>query len=184
VEAGQSALAAFALAGNELVGNRPRGTRGMHRSGQPFESTVSTNPVGWFTGIGVNAEVLRSFRPDLSWIAGAHYTQTNATERNLYTLGFVGGLDWFVLGQHNEGLRIGPRLDFSFGREVSTESTTSSRLGVAGEVGYNFIATNGITGQAAFGLGGRLAGDENEELSASAGGEFGPYVKLGVGYSW
>jgi hypothetical protein len=89
-----------------------------------------------------------------------------------------------MLGQYNSGLRIGPRLDLSFGRESSTSTSTSARLGLTGEVGYNFISTNGITGMAAFGLGGRVAGDKNEQLSSAVGGEFGPYVKLGVGYSW
>jgi hypothetical protein len=184
VQPGTSALAAFTQAGNELVGNKPKGMMGMQRSGQPFSTTVSTNPVGWFTGIGVNADLARSFEPQFSWIGGAHYSQSAATSNSLYTLGFLGGIDWFIIGQHNEGLRVGPRADFSFGRETSGSSSTSSRLGITGEVGYNFIASNGITGQAAFGLGGRVTGDKNTELSSGAGGEFGPYVKLGVGYSW
>jgi hypothetical protein len=184
VEAGESALAAFAQAGNEMVGSAPRGMTGMRRSGLPFNTTVLTNPVGWFNGIGVNAEVLRSFMPPFSWAAGAHYSTSAATERTLYTLGVMGGADWFILGRNNEGLRVGPRLDLSFGREDSTDTSTRGRLGLAGELGYNFIATNGITGQAAFGVGGRVAGDKNEELSSAAGGEFGPYVKLGVGFSW
>jgi hypothetical protein len=189
VQPGESALAAFALAGNELVGGSPRGATGMRRTGQPFASTLTTNPVGWFTGIGVNAEYLRSFVPQFSWTAGAHYSQANATDTSLYTLGVLGGIDWFIIGQHNEGLRVGPRLDFSFGREAITDDATAGtdtrgRLGLAGEVGYNFIATNGITGGASFGLGGRVAGDKNEELSSGVGGEFGPYVKLGAGYSW
>jgi hypothetical protein len=183
-EAGQSILAAFGQAGNELVGSRARGMMGMSRSGAPFGYTLTTNPVGWFTGIGVNAELMHSFMPMFSWTGGAHYSQTNATDRSLYTLGVLGGVDWFLLGRNNEGLRFGPRLDVSFGREQSTGSSTRARLGLAGELGYNFIATNGLTGAAAFGLGGRVAGDKNEELSSGAGGEFGPYVKINFGYSW
>jgi hypothetical protein len=184
VEAGESALAAFVQAGNEMVGGAPRGMTGMRRSGLPFNTTVITNPVGWFNGLGVNAEVLRSFLPAFSWAAGAHYSQSAATDSTLYTLGVLGGADWFILGRNNEGLRVGPRLDLSFGREDSTDTDTRGRLGLAGELGYNFIATNGISGQAAFGVGGRVAGDKNDELSSAAGGEFGPYVKLGVGFSW
>jgi hypothetical protein len=187
VEPGESVLAAFAAAGNELVGNRPRGAMGLRRTGTPFQNTLTTNPVGWFTGVGVNAELLRSFRPQFAWTAGAHYSQANATDTSLYTLGVSGGVDYFLLGQHNEGLRLGPRLDYSFGREAtdSAEGTgTRTRLGLAGELGYNFIATNGISGQAAFGVGGRILGDENEELSSAVGGDFGPYVKVNVGYSW
>lgn len=184
VEPGESVLAAFARAGNELVGGTEHGQLGLRRTGQPFVNSVTTNPIGWFNNVGVNAELLRSFAPQLSWIGGAHYTQSAAASRTLYTLGFLGGVDWFVIGQHNEGLRVGPRLDLSFGRESSTSTATSGRLGLTGEVGYDFIAKNGITGQAAFGVGGRVAGDKNEQLSSSVGGEFGPYVKLGVGYSW
>jgi hypothetical protein len=184
VQAGESAMAALGTAGNELLGARPRGAMGFNRSGEPFRNTITTNPVGWFTGIGVNAELMRSFLPAFSWTGGAHYSQSASTARTLYTLGFLGGVDWFMIGQNNAGLRIGPRLDVSFGRESSTSSSTSARLGLAGELGYNFIASNGITGEAAFGLGGRVAGDKNEQLSSGAGGEFGPYVKLGLGFSF
>ncbi len=184
VEPGTSVLAAFGQAGSELVGSRQRGMMGVRRSGEPIGYTVTTNPVGWFTGIGVNGEVMHSFMPMFSWIAGSHYSQSAATDRSLYTLGFLGGVDWFIYGRNNEGLRVGPRLDFSFGRESSASTATSSRLGLTGELGYNFIATNGITGEAAFGIGGRVSGDKNEQLSSAVGGEFGPYVKLGVGYSW
>jgi hypothetical protein len=183
---GQSVLSAFGKAGEELVGNRPRGTpgMGMQRGGQPYAWTLVTNPVGWFTGQGVNAELWRELFTKFALIGGAHYSQTAASERTVYTLGFLAGADWFPIGRNNEGLRFGPRFDFSFGRDNSTNNNTSSRLGIAGEVGYNFIASNGITGQAAFGLGGRVAGDKNDELSSAVGGEFGPYVKIGLGYSW
>lgn len=188
-EPGKSVLSAFGQAGNELVGNRPPGAPpkpglGMQRSGQPYNWTLVTNPVGWFTGQGVNAELWRQFLTRFSVIGGAHYSQTASSQRTVYTLGFLAGADWFPLGKNNEGLRFGPRLDLSFGHENSGNTNTSTRLGLAGEVGYNFIATNGITGQAAFGLGGRVVGDKNEELSSAVGGEFGPYVKLGIGYSW
>ena len=58
-------------------------------------------------------------------------------------------------------------------------------MGLSGEVGYNFIATNGITGLVAGGLGGRVAGDsQNEDFESFVGGEFGPYAKIGFGFSW
>jgi hypothetical protein len=184
VQSGGNALAAFTQAGNELVGARQRGTMGLNRAGEPFRNTVTTNVVGWFTGQGVNADYTRSFMDIFSWTVGAHFSQTAATDTSLYTLGFDAGADWYIIGRNNEGLRIGPRLDYSFGREQSTGTQTRGRLGLTGEVGYNFLATNGITGLAAFGLGGRVSGDKNTELSSAAGGEFGPYVKLAIGYSW
>jgi hypothetical protein len=185
---GQSAVAAFEQAGGELVTGKPRGsTMGMRRGGEPFVSTLVTNPVGWFTGVGVNADYVRSFQTKFNWTAGAHYSQANASgTSSLYEAGFLGGVDWFIIGKNNEGLRVGPRFDVSFGREADPAggNSTRARLGITGELGYNFIASNGITGQAAFGLGGRVAGDKNDSLSSSVGGEFGPYGKLGVGYSW
>ena len=57
--------------------------------------------------------------------------------------------------------------------------------GRAAEVGYNFVASNGISGMAAVGLGGRIAGsNKNENFSSFVGGEFGPYLSVGLGYSW
>jgi hypothetical protein len=97
------------------------------------------------------------------------------------------GIDWFILGRNNEGIRVGPRLEVAGGREdFGNGNTTFGWLGLGGEVGYNFIASNGITGLAAVGLGGRVAGDEkNEDFKAFVGGtDFGPYVKDGLGYSW
>jgi hypothetical protein len=183
VPAGESVPTAFEQAGSELMGATPRGLMGYRRNGEPFQNTVSTNVVGWFTGVGVNAELTHSFMREFSWIGGAHYSQSAATSNSIYTLGFGAGADWFIIGRNNAGLRVGPRLDYSFGREEAG-GPTKSRLGLTGEVGYNFLASNGITGSAAFGLGGRIAGDANSQLSSGAGGEFGPYVKLQAGFSW
>jgi hypothetical protein len=58
-------------------------------------------------------------------------------------------------------------------------------MGLGGELGYNFIASNGVTGLLAGGLGGRVAGDDqNDDFESFVGGEFGPYVKVGLGFSW
>jgi hypothetical protein len=72
------------------------------------------------------------------------------------------GLDFFVLGQNNAGLRIGPRVEVAAGRErVSGSSTTFARMGLAGELGYNYIASNGVTALVAGGLGGRVSQNES-----------------------
>jgi hypothetical protein len=185
-QAGGDVPTAFAQAGEELITTPQHGAMGMgmKRSGEPTGNTLVTNPVGWFTGMGVNAELLHSFQPEFSWLGGLFYAQTQTQNQSVYTLGATAGADWFAIGRNNEGLRLGPRATFSFGRETPGSDATSSRLAVTGEVGYNFIASNGITGEAAFGLGGRVSGDKNNQLSAAIGGEFGPYVKLGLGYSW
>jgi hypothetical protein len=184
VQPGESVPSAFSRAGQELVGAAPRTPMGFRRGGQPFQNTVSTNTIGWFTGgIGINAEYMRSFEEKFSWTAGAAYNQAAVSSANVYNLGFLGGADYFIIGRNNAGLRLGPRLDVSFGRQTAGAGVTA-RLGLTGEVGYNFLASNGITGSGAFGLGGRIAGNSNDQLSSGAGGEFGPYVKLNVGFSW
>ncbi len=186
---GQGVLAAFGEAAGELTGRSPRGGMGMLRRG-PAAWTLFTNPIGWFSGLGINATLFHSFEdaPKFSWVAGARYSATDATNGTASTFGAMGGADWFILGGHNAGLRIGPRLELAAGQErfgTSTSTSSFARLGLSGEVGYNFLATNGISGTAAIGLGGRVAGsDKNENFSSFVGGEFGPYLSVGLGYSW
>ncbi len=188
-EQGQGVLAAFGQAAGELTGRSPSGGMGMLRRG-PASWTLFTNPIGWFSGLGINATLFHSFAdaPKFSWVAGARYSATDSTNGTASTFGAMGGADWFILGGHNEGLRIGPRLELAAGQErfgTGAATNTFARLGLSGEVGYNFLATNGISGTAAVGLGGRVAGDsKNENFSSFVGGEFGPYLSVGLGYSW
>ena len=182
---GESVRAAFTDAGRELVGRRPSGP-GVRARG-PVTSTLVTNPIGWFSGLGMNAEYSRPFEafPKLSWVAGARFSRTQASNGEVSAFGLDGGADLFVFGGRNEGLRVGPRLELAFGGEDIQGRTTFGRVGASGEVGYNFIATNGITASAAGGIGGRLAGDsQNESFESFTGGELGPYLKFGLGYSW
>lgn len=183
-EAAQGLGAAFAQAGRELT--RTGGTRvlGRKSAGGPVRFSLLTNPVGWFTGLGINAEGFGSIVPKVSWVGGLRYSRTDATNGSVNTFGLEGGADYFVYGRHNEGLRIGPRLELALGRESFQTATNFAWLGLSGEVGYNFVATNGITGSLSGGVGGRIAGDEREDFSSFTGGEFGPYAKVGLGYSW
>jgi hypothetical protein len=186
VQEGTGVAAAFEKAGAELIGPGRGQALGMRQRGAVSYSLV-TNPVGWFNGLGVNAELFGaiSAAPKFSWSAGARYSTTDASNGTASTFGALGGVDWFIIGRNNEGLRVGPRLEVAAGREEFEGDTTFARLGLGGEVGYNFIATNGITGLVAGGLGGRIAGDEqNEDFASFVGGEFGPYLKFGLGYSW
>jgi len=186
VDPGTGVLAAFGEAGSELIGRGPKTPMGMRTRG-PVGYTLITNPFGWFTGLGVNAELYGSFEqaPKFSWVAGARYSTTDATNGTASTFGGMGGVDWYIIGQHNEGFRIGPRMEVAAGRERFGDNNTFARLGMSGEAGYNFIATNGITGLLAVGVGGRVAGDdENEDFASFVGGDVGPYLKAGIGYSW
>lgn len=178
--------AAFAQAGRELARSGGTRTLGRRSNGSPFGFTLVTNPVGWFNGLGINAEAF-GVMPRLSkisWVGGARYSNTDATNGSVDTFGLEAGADYFLFGRNNEGLRLGPRIEAAFGRESFQTSTDFGWLGLSGEVGYNFIATNGITGALAFGLGGRVAGDERDDFASFTGGEFGPYLKVGLGYSW
>jgi hypothetical protein len=180
---GQGVLASFEQAGRELV-NNPGAAIGMTRGG-PVVNTLISNPIGYFTGLGFNVEYFRALIPKVNWSAGARYSKTDASNGTATTFGVMGGADWFMIGRNNEGLRIGPRVELALGRENFEGSTTFARMGLSGEVGYNFISTRGLTGLLAVGLGGRVAGDSaNDNFESFTGGEFGPYMKLGLGYSW
>src|SRR6266540_4321163 len=185
-EPGQGVLAAFGSAASELAGSNRTRAMGMRPRG-PVGYTLVTNPVGWFSGLGMNVELFGAFMdaPKFSWVAGARYSEADATNGTASTFGGMAGADLFIIGRNNEGLRIGPRLELAAGRERFQGSTTFARLGMSGELGYNFIATNGITGLLAAGVGGRVAGnDKNDNFASFVGGEFGPYLKVGLGYSW
>lgn len=184
--AGQSVAAAFTDAGRELFGQGQRAPLGM-RSGGPARNLLMTNPLGWFSGLGVNAtfsKAVESFEK-VSWVGQARYSRTNASNGNVTAFGLGAGADFFLFGRNNEGLRIGPRLSAAFGTEDFGGTTSFGRLGLSGELGYNFIANNGIAASVGGGVGGRIAGDsQNEQFESFTGGEFGPYLQLGLGYAW
>jgi hypothetical protein len=182
---GSGVGASFAQAGHELVTN-PLRASGLKRNGSTFGYTLITNPVGWFTGQGINAELFGTLRslPKISWVGGAQYSRATATNGTVDMVGAEAGADYFLYGRNNEGLRIGPRMELAFGRETFQTATTFGWLGLSGEVGYNFIASNGITGALAAGFGGRISGHKQENFASMTGGEAGPYAKVGIGYSW
>ncbi|MGC4000916.1 MAG: hypothetical protein QM767_27045 [Anaeromyxobacter sp.] len=181
---GADVASAFGTATKELTGPGRGQALGLRARG-PVSYTLTSNAVGWFNGLGANAELVGSLTPKLSWVGGLRYSSTDATNGTASTFGMEAGADYFLYGKHNEGFRVGPRLELAAGRESFEGSTTFAWMGASGEVGYNFIATNGLTGLLAVGLGGRIAGDERENFSSfTSGGDFGPYLKAGLGYSW
>lgn len=181
---GETVSSGFTQVDRELASRRHVGL-GMTSRG-PVNNTVVTNPLGWFSGLGVNAAYIRPFPWEhASWLASARYSRTNATNGNVSAFGIGTGADLFVFGRNNEGLRIGPRLDLAFGRETVQGSSSFARLGVAGEIGFNFIHESGFSSTVGGGWGARLAGDaQDENFSSYTGGEDGPFLKLGMGYSW
>lgn len=186
-EPGEAVRTSFTQAGSELFGRGQRMPMGSVRSG-PVRNTLMTNPIGWFSGLGVNAEYSRPLPQwdRISFAVAGNYARANASNGNVTSFGAGGGLDLFILGRNNEGLRLGGRLGFSIGNEDVGNTTTFARMNAGGELGYRFIASNGISAGITFGLGGRIAGDQqNTQFESLTGsGEFGPYFKLGAGYSW
>ena len=187
---GQDIPAAFGAAAGEMVGTKKKVPLGMRSNGRPVDYLLVTNPVSWFTGLGINATLFGALgdAPKFSWVGALRYSATDTSDGSTIGFGAMAGLDYFFIGQHNEGLRLGPRLEIAGGRErfSSTSSTsTFGRLGLAGELGYNFIASNGVSALAAVGLGGRVTGSSSHNnFSSFIPGDFGPYVSLGIGFGW
>ncbi|HLL83529.1 MAG TPA: hypothetical protein VK420_12780 [Longimicrobium sp.] len=151
-----------------------------------IRNTVTTNPLGLVTGDGLNVEYSRPvFGEKISAVGMGRLARSRFGDGSVTNLGLGVGADWFIIGQNNEGLRIGPRIDLGLGGVTGTEGDNGAfgSLGAGGEVGYNWIASNGFTAGAAAGLSGRLAG-RTERTDSYSNATFGPYGKLNLGYSW
>jgi hypothetical protein len=187
---GEDIPAAFGTAASEAAGKGKGLPLGMRSNGRAVDYMLVTDPVAWFTGLGINASLFGALpdAPKFSWMAGARYSATDTSDGSTIGFGGMVGVDYFLLGQHNEGLRLGPRFEIAAGRErfnATGTSSTFARMGLAGEFGYNFIASNGISALAAVGVGGRVSGNsDHNNFSSFIPGDFGPYVSLGVGFSW
>ena len=153
---------------------------GELRDGRMVRNTLTTSATGLFLGQGVNAAFQRSFSEKFSGVLGANFSRTRAVGGALTNFGAMAGVDWFIIGQHNEGLRLGPRLDVGLGSDTVGDNQTFASIGIAGELGYNWIATNGITAGASAGLHGQRGGVTN----GLGTGTWFPYGSVNVGYSW
>lgn len=152
-----------------------------------MRNSVTTNPLGLIFGDGLNLQISHSLWPKLSVVAGARYSRTRSDVGALTQFGLQGGADWYLIGQNNEGLRLGPRLDLGWGVDsIANQAGGFGGLGLAGELGYDWIASNGMTVGLAGGLRGVVAAGTNVNVLGAYGGtrNFGPYGRLNVGYSW
>jgi hypothetical protein len=166
-----------------LTGQESPQPRGILSDGDRVRNTLTTNAVGLVLGDGLNATYARSLSEKFSGLVTARYSRARVPDGAVTGFGLNGGVDWYMIGQHNEGLRLGPRLELGVGGETIGEDTDGfAGIGAAGELGYDWIASNGLTAGAALGLrtvlGGELApgGDRDEGWS--------PYAKLNLGFSW
>ena len=153
---------------------------GELQDGRVVRNTITTSATGLFLGQGVNAAFQRSFSEKFSGLLGANFSRTRAADGALTSFGAQAGVDWFIIGQYNEGLRLGPRLDVGLGADTVGDNETFASIGIAGELGYNWIASNGITAGASAGL----HGQTGSRINGLGVGTWFPYGSVNVGYSW
>jgi hypothetical protein len=169
--------------GKELESEQRTMTQGMGLVGDKFiKNTVTLDVAGVAFGDGINGQWVRSTTPKFSTVVGGNYSRTDGVGGAITKFGAEVGLDYFVIGQHNEGLRIGPRVVGSVGVDTTGSSAGFADVGAGAELGYNFISRQGITAGAAAGwdllFKGRLGGSSEGDIDGH------PYGKLNVGYSW
>jgi len=189
-QGGNSLSQAIREGGNTIAGTPSPLPMGEVRDGKIVHNTITTDPLGTALGSGLNAEYSRGVGSKFAVVGGARFARTYAAEDFVTNFGVRLGADYFILGRNNEGLRIGPRADLSLGNVSgggqllqSSNGTAFRDLGLGGELGYNWIAVNGITAGAAAGLMGHTASATTNDVRI-AGGSFGPYGKINLGYSW
>jgi hypothetical protein len=157
--------------------------RGLQGAGMR-RNTLVTDAIGSVTGEGLNAEYQRPLSDKISGVVGGHFSRTNTVGGSATAFGASVGADYFLLGGYNQGLRIGPRAGLDFGGVSDNQDTNiDTRLGLGAELGYNWTGSSGLSAQLAGGLGGRVGGSVGG-LDDRFGGDFGPYVKANVGWSW
>jgi hypothetical protein len=183
-EAGRAVGEGVEEGARALAGNESQLDRGILEEGNRVRNTVTTNPIGLFLGEGLNATYSWSMIEKISLVAGGRYSRTRLQESALSAFGVIAGGDFYLVGQHNEGLRIGPRIEASLAQETLGEDVTSGAIGLLGELGYNWIAANGLTAGIAGGLRFEAGGDLDPSDGADLDAGWGPYGRLNVGYSW
>jgi hypothetical protein len=153
---------------------------GELRDGREVKNTVTTSATGLFLGQGANATWWRSFTDKFSGNVGASFSRTRGGDGALTVFDAQVGADWFLIGHHNEGLRLGPRVDLALGSNTVGEDDSFASIGISGELGYNWIASNGITAGGAAGL----RGQTGSQINGFGTGSWYPYGTVNVGYSW
>jgi hypothetical protein len=145
-------------------------------------NTATIDVSGLVLGDGINGQFVHSNSEKVSTVVGGNYSRASGVGGAITKFGAELGVDYFVLGRRNEGLRVGPRVVASLGVDTTGGSAGFGDVGAGGEVGYNFITAEGLTAGAAAGwdlvFSGRLGGNTTGDVSGN------PYGKFNVGYSW
>lgn len=181
--AGSSVSQAIREGTQAVQGQPTRLDRGVLREGDDVRNTITTDAVGMVFGEGLNLQYLRPVTEKISLLGGARFARARAAEGSLTSFGLAAGADYFLIGRRNEGLRIGPRIEMGLGGETVGDNSFFGSYGAAGELGYNWIASNGLTAGAGAGVRARMAATR-ETGDTVTGGIVNPYAKLNVGYSW
>lgn len=159
--------------------------RGMLGDGEEVRNTIVTDPIGVILGDGVNAQYYRPISPKVSAVIGGRFARTRLGEGGAATTaGATGGVDFFMLGENNEGLRIGPRIVGNVGTETIGENAVAGSIGAGGELGYNWIAESGVTAGVAGGVNALLGGSVNVDVEGFGEAGINPYGRINIGYSW
>ena len=185
-EAGGAVSQSLREAGRSIKGQHSVLPMGSTRRGD-VRNTVTTDALGLISGNGLNATLSHSMSPKWSFLGGVNYARTATPVGAATAFGLRAGADYFIMGQHNEGLRIGPRVDFGFGSNTLGGTGGFAGVGAAGEIGYNWISSRGLTAGAGLGMRAGLGGSSlNTGAFGSRVGEadVGPYLDLNLGYSW
>jgi hypothetical protein len=150
-----------------------------------YHQTLITDIVGTFAGQGLNVEYQRPLSERISGVVGANYSRSTSTTGSLTNFGGEVGLDYFPFSEvAGAGFRVGPRAALQMGQQSMDKSRFFTDFGLGGELGYNWVGSSGLSLQVAGGLGGKVGGALTSGLDTRLGGDFGPYGKVNVGWSW
>lgn len=190
-EAGTGLAESISEASSAVQGERSPLQPGALGDGDDVRNTITTNAFGYFTGTGLNLQYSRPLSDKFSAVGGASFSRTSMGDGASTQVGVELGADFYILGSRNEGLRIGPRVNTGFGGETAGENSAFGRLGAAGELGYNWISSRGLTAGVGAGVGGNLAGSSDDGSGDikdpevdNFDADFSPYARLNLGYSW
>lgn len=186
-KAGAEVGQAIREGGGAVAGQKSPVPMGFLNSGKAIRNTITTDPIGMAIGYGLNAEYSHAVGSKWDLLGGARFAHNRLGDASVNNFAVDVGADYFIIGRNNEGLRIGPRLEAGLGGATgplvtNTNGSLFGNFAAAGELGYNWVASNGITAGAAAGLRGRLAETNAGNNVNNAG--VGPYAKLNLGYSW
>lgn len=189
-EAGSGLAESIGEASEAVQGEPSTFARGSLEDGQ-VRNTLTTNTFGYFTGTGLNATYQRPISDKISALGGASFSRTSQGAGAATRFGLQAGVDYFILGQRNEGLRIGPRVETAFGGETAGENSAFGNLSAAAELGYNWISARGLTAGlgagVSAGFGGTSdngSGEPKSEEIDNFDADVLPYARLNVGFSW